>query len=150
MLYITINSNPGKEEKIKKVLAGPIYIQNPVNGRFRPNLDFRKAGSRTARNFKFCVKHDWWSTRPPSKFQVKIIFLGWDMGHWNLRLTKKLRHMHHTLPKTKKFGCVGGETWLLFSFQKLRDRQKSGETGQVTWEITSVLRVDSRTAKIMP
>ena len=64
-------SGPGK-----KVLAGPIYIQNPVNGRFWPNLDCRKAGSRTARIFKFCVKHDWWSTRPPSKFQVKIILLG--------------------------------------------------------------------------
>ena len=51
------------------------------------------------------------------------------------------------LPKTKKFGCVGGETWLLFSFQKLRNRQKSGETCQVTWEIRRVLRVDRRTAK---
>ena len=76
MLYIITNSNPGKEQKIKKVLAEPIYIQNPVNGRFWPNLDFTKAGSQTAGNFKFCVKHDRWSARPPSKFQVKIIFLG--------------------------------------------------------------------------
>ena len=46
------------------------------------------------------------------------------------------------LPITKKFGCVGGETWLLFSFQKLRNRQKSGETCQVTWEIRRALWVD--------
>ena len=61
--------------KKKKILAGPIYIQNPVNGRFWPNLDFRKAGSWTASatNLKLCTKHGWWSIRPPSKFQVKII-----------------------------------------------------------------------------
>ena len=42
------------------------------------------------------MKHSWWSIRPPSKFQVNIIFLGWDMGHWNLRLTEhKFWHMHH-------------------------------------------------------
>ena len=142
MFYIITNWNPGKEEKIKKVLAGPIYIQNPVNGRFWPNLDFRKAGSRTARNFKFCVTHDWWSTRPPSKFQVKIIFLGWDMGHWNLRLTEhKLRHMHDrcmiiltyrysynqkrlNLPKAKKFGCVGrGDLTSLFKSCEINKSQ---------------------------
>ena len=39
---------------------------------------------------------------------------------------------------------------LLFSFQMLRNRQKSGETCQVTWKIRRVLRVDRRTAKIMP
>ena len=44
------------------------------------------------------------------------------------------------LPETKKFGCVGGETWLLFSIQKLRNRQKSGETYQIKWEIRRVLR----------
>ena len=59
-------------------------------------------------------------------------------------------YAHIYLPKTKKFGCVGGETRLLFSFQKLRNRQKSGETCQVTWEVRRVLRVDRRTAKIMP
>ena len=52
-----------------------MYTQNPVNGRFWPNLDFRKAGSRTARNLKLCTKHGWWSIRPHSKFQMKIIFL---------------------------------------------------------------------------
>ena len=51
------------------------------------------------------------------------------------------------LPKTKKFDCVRGETWLHFSFQKLRNRQKWGETCQVTWEIRRVLRVDRRTSK---
>ena len=35
----------------------------------------------TARNFKFCVKHDWWSIRPPSKFQAKIVFISGDMRH---------------------------------------------------------------------
>ena len=51
------------------------------------------------------------------------------------------------LPKTKKFGCVGGETRLLFSFQNLRNRQKSGETCLVTWEIRRVLLVDRQTCK---
>ena len=50
--YITLNSNPSKE---KKTLAGPIYIQNPVNGRFWRNLGSRKLGSWTARNLKFSL-----------------------------------------------------------------------------------------------
>ena len=54
------------------------------------------------------------------------------------------------LPKTKKFGCVGRETRLLFSVQNLRNGQKSGETCQLTWEIRRVLRVDRWTAKTMP
>ena len=42
------------------------------------------------------MKHGWWSIRAPSKFQGKVIFLGRDIGHRNLRLTEhKLRHMHH-------------------------------------------------------
>ena len=40
--YITIISNPSKE---KKSFARPIYIQNPVNGRFWLNLGFRNVGS---------------------------------------------------------------------------------------------------------
>ena len=58
-----------------ELLVRPTYIQNPVNGRFWPNLDFRKASSWTATNLKLCTKHGWWSIRPPSKFQVKIIFI---------------------------------------------------------------------------
>ena len=39
----------------KKSLAGPIYIQNPVNDRFWPNLGSRQLGFWTARNLKFCL-----------------------------------------------------------------------------------------------
>ena len=40
-----------------------------------------------------------------------------------------------------------GETWLFFSFQKLWNRLKSGETCLLTWTITRVLQVDRQTCK---
>ena len=40
-----------------------------------------------------------------------------------------------------------GETWLFFSFQKLWNRWKSGETCLLTWKITRVLQVDRQTWK---
>ena len=49
-------------------------------------MAFRKAVSWTARNLKFCMKRDWWSIRPPSKFQVKIVFISWDMRHCVMRM----------------------------------------------------------------
>ena len=87
----------------------------------------------------------------PEKCAVISIFSNIkDLLYLNPLPMSQYRYHLGNLPKTKKFGCVGGETWLLFSFQKLRNRRKSGETCQVTWEIRRVLRVDSRTAIIMP
>ena len=40
-----------------------------------------------------------------------------------------------------------GETWLLLSFQKLRNKYKLGETCVLTWKIWKVLLVDRQTGK---
>ena len=93
--YITPKSNWSKE---KKTLAGPIYIQNPVNGRFWPNLGFRNVGSWTARNLKFGLQHDWCLTRRSSKFQVNCSSTSWDIKHWNLHFPEPiLRCMNYIL-----------------------------------------------------
>ena len=51
--------------------------------------------------------------------------------------------------KNQKVRLCGRGDLTSLSFQKSRNRQKSGETCEVTWEIKRLLRVDRRTAKIM-
>ena len=63
-----------------------------------------------------------------------------------------IRHTHiikkgEIYQKPKSLIVWVGETRLLFSFQKLRNRYKSGETCQVTWKIRRVLLVDHQTCK---
>ena len=50
LLSITRKSNSGKV-----IRHLPAYIQNPVNGRFRPYLGSRKLGFWTSRHLKFCL-----------------------------------------------------------------------------------------------
>ena len=49
--------------------------------------------------------------------------------------------------KLKSLVVWVGETWLLFSFQKLRNKYKSGETCEVMWKIRRVLLVDRQNGK---
>ena len=73
-------------------LRAGLYIQNPVNSRFWPNLGFKNLGSWTARNLKFCLQHDWCSTRRSSKFQVNWSFTRRDIIDRNLHFPEqKLR-----------------------------------------------------------
>ena len=71
--YITPKLNPSKVQNTCRAYNRTFKTGLTANfGQFWPNLYFRKAGSWTTRNLKFCTKHDWWSIRPPSKFHVKI------------------------------------------------------------------------------